>query len=402
MEENWEDLAKQLWWEMTPQTNYHGSPYTFNKFDDSKFLTGEGFMAHGPGHYSADYITTAKQYKPTGEYFTYNIINKTNNKPLTLNDTYSIPFGTSAKFNMHKDDIMHYLTEALRKNKKNVDAYYTYSMVDRVPEASHVLNNLQDYELVKERHTGNLYKVNVPNENFMWKEGLPIEQQNNYIRNIAKNNNTFIDYSKYIPEDAMNYRRILHKLDFNKYPYIKRIYDLIGKPKFTWEYPSAFNDKHKDLIVRMLNKIDLDDQRDLLNYFRGNDPKILPNNTIGDMQKLYGSNSGVKGIRAKGSIDGPINVTFSGKDIRMANTITQQIRNRIPVQTLGKIARKLYNYPVVKGGVKFLDMFGPSLMIPDIIKQQGLYPYTNKEKQRMKNILEKKYGIKINGNRITI
>ena len=74
--ESWGDLARQLWWEMNPQTNYHGTPYTFNKFDDSKFLTGEGFMAHGPGHYSADDIKVGEGYRmPTKRIYNKSIGN---------------------------------------------------------------------------------------------------------------------------------------------------------------------------------------------------------------------------------------------------------------------------------------------------------------------------------------
>lgn len=358
MQEKWSDLAKQFMWEINPQTNYHGTPYVFDKFNDSKFLTGEGAMAHGPGHYSADYYSIANKYNP-GEYFTLDVVNNTDNKPINLKDSYKL----RNNVDVNKDDIILYLRDALQRKNKVVSGIDTYRLLKEIPEVNNVLDNLRDYKVIKTRHIGNTYNVNVPNENFMWKEGLPLEQQSNYIKNIVKNNNSFIDYSKYIPDDAMNYRRILYKLDLDKYPYIKRMADFISKPKFTWDYPSEFNDKHKDLIVRMLNKIDVDDQMDLLNYFKGNSKGFHPEDTMKDAQRLYRSDYGVKGIRARGTIDGPINVTFSGDDIRMANTPWQRFVNRIPKQTLGKMASKLYNTPGVKQTIRFADRVATPLMI---------------------------------------
>ena len=47
----------------------------------------------------------------------------------------------------------------------------------------------------------------------------------------------------------------------------------------------------------------------------------------------------------------------------MANTPLQRFVNRIPTQTLGKMASKLYNTPGVKQTIKFADRVATPLMI---------------------------------------
>jgi hypothetical protein len=44
-------------------TAYHGSPHNFDKFDNSKIGTGEGFQSYGHGLYFAEEPTTAEMYR---------------------------------------------------------------------------------------------------------------------------------------------------------------------------------------------------------------------------------------------------------------------------------------------------------------------------------------------------
>lgn len=377
MEERWSDLARQLIWEMNPQTNYHGTPYSFNKFDDSKFLTGEGAMAHGPGHYSADDIKVAKGYATPSTYTTRNGIPVYNDSgPLKVGKKM-YPKNTSLypgrviqdkqlKINNPKEfnERINNYKDMLRfhRNLKHSDYKSYKSGLDNLQKNLAFLLDIDNYDVIETQP--NLYKVNVPNENFMWKEGLPLEQQNDYIKSISKNNKPFIDYSKYIGNTASQNRHILYKLDLDKHKDLKRLADLFLRLDSV--YPSGFNDKHRQLMIRMLNKLPFDEQRDLLNYFRGNSDKP---NVIPDMQKLYGNGSGIKGIRARGTIDGPINVTFTGDDIRMANTPWQRFINRIPTKTLGKMANKLIESPAIRFGGKLLNRVATPMMILEGLSQ---------------------------------
>lgn len=372
--ESWRDLAKQLWWEMTPQTNYHGTPHVFNEFDDSKFLTGEGFMAHGAGHYSADNIDVAKHYSKPNLYTTkfgraiYDsdgpLIRPGSNKPYKHDSNLypsrvmkDIDFKTRDPegFSKYIDE----LKDSLRTTRTSRKMYKLRAPNPNQRRLAFLLQ-LDDYNVV--RGPSHLYKVNVPNENFMINFEKPLDNHSNYIKSAIRN---FYN-SKDIPSSTKD---IYKYLDFGDEYDTMNLYKWLAQDMANHQYVDPYNNTAGEIEAsKMLNKY------------------------------------GVKGIRANGRRDGGINVTFSGNNIRMANTIPQQIRNRIPTQTLKKMARKLYNYPLVKGGVKFLDMFGPSLVIPDVMKltHPNLYPYTNRDKQQMKQQLEKKYGIKINGNRITL
>lgn len=379
MEERWSDLAKQLMWEMNPQDNLHGTPYTFNKFDDSKWLTGEGFAAHGPGHYSADWYPTAQKYNP-GEYTTLDVVDKINNKPIQLKDSYRLRDNRL----ISKKDVEAYLRKALRRNSKVVDEYLTYAMVNEIPEASEVLQNLQGYDLAKTKHVGNTYKVNVPNEHFMWKEGTPLELQNDFVRRAVENRNP-IDYTKYFRKEPSYTAHIISKLDDNK--------NLQRLAKVFWErtnYANTYlNDKHLKLASKMINKLPIKKQFEFLDYLSG-----TPENTsiAQDIQRLLGKENGVKGVRAVGYEDGPINVTFSDKNIKMANTPLQRVMNRIPTQTLGKMAKKILESPAVRVGGKLLEGSATPLMILDMLQLQGIDPravldknYRNRLIQQNKN-----------------
>ena len=350
MEERWSDLAKQLMWEMNPQTNYHGTPYTFNKFNDANFLTGEGAMAHGPGHYSADFLDTAKWYKrPSIDIFKNDI---------KVQDYVGHLRNFLERVQPHIDDaeyLEHEKESLLRRleNAKRSDVYMQkYKGIptegERLSLQLDALDNLDKYRV--QYNQGNLYRVDVPNENFMWKEGLPLESQSEYVqRSIA--NRKPIDYTKYLSRNPEYTARILSELNDSKLTRLAKLF--YGKANY--QNPT-FNKKGFDLASKIINKLPINEQMKFLEYLDGKNY-----DTTQDMIKLYGDN--VKGIRAAGHTDGPINVTFTGKNIRMANTPMQRFVNRIPTQTLGKMASKLYNAPGIKQTIKFADRVATPLMI---------------------------------------
>lgn len=328
MEESWGDLIKQLFWEMTPQTNYHGSQYTFDKFDDSKFLTGEGFAAHGPGHYSADLLDTAERYKkPTvsvlknGNKIERNLISP--NFVDRIKDTkINLPDIFDDQYKYELDRINNALEKATQKYNNGMKFYKP--LIERLETQLDFMNNMDDYSV--SRSTGNLYKVNVPNENFMWKEGLPLSEQTPYVRDAWYKND--FDYSK-----LLKYYDAGHDMEGITLPKDRKFwrawnksYDLYGELRPSLK--RIFNDQ--------MQSLDVPQQLKFLSR-------------SGNLDKLSEAMGDIKGIRAIGNTDGPINITFSGKDIKMANTPWQQIKNRIPKETLGKMVTKAMNSPVAKG-----------------------------------------------------
>lgn len=348
MTENWSDLVRQLIWEINPQDNFHGTPYTFNKFDDSKLLTGEGFNAHGPGHYSADQFNTADGYRVRGTANKYDLPDK-----FTMLDKETKNFMLKNKISDYKN---------LLKESGYSDAT-KQQWKEYIKTLEDILNNPQLAE-------GNTYKVNVPNENFMWKEGRLLPEQSQYIQNLWKNRN--IDFSKYL-------RRGID-LEHDLESIYSRKLDRIFQPMFEqMEYRNGLNDVTKRLFNRYMNELTLNEQIKFMER-------------SGNKDKINEITKGIKGIRAKGATDGPINVTFSGKDIKMANTPLQKVMNRIPNQTLGKMATKMLQSPVVRVGGKILESSAIPLTVIDMLKLQGSYPYSEKE---YKSIL-KDMGIEYN------
>lgn len=380
MQESWSDLAKQLWWEMNPQNNYHGTPYTFNRFDDSKWLTGEGFQAHGPGHYSADWFNTAEKYKKPNISVKRgnNLIDRDLLSPnyvsrfLDNYRNYPDIFNESSKREI--DRLVREIDKYTDEYNNGIKAYGKH--IERLQSRLDFLNNIDQYKVVES--PGNLYRVTVPNENFMWKEGLPLESQSEYVQKSVINRKP-IDYTKYLSRYPDHTAHIISKLNDSN---LKRLADLFYQKG---DYIQFLNKKNLDLASRMINKLPIDEQMSFLKYLNDGDT-----NTAQDMIKLYGDD--VKGIRAIGRQDGPINVVFSDRNIRMSNTPFQRFTNRIPTQTLGKMAEKIMSSPVVKVGGQIIEKSATPLMVYDMLKLQGYDPrlYFGSQKEKEKALQE--YG----------
>lgn len=331
MDYTWKELAQMLMAETNPQTNYHGTPYTFNRFDDSKFLTGEGNMAHGPGHYSADNIKVGESYRiPTKEIYNKSIGEFVNIDPKE--------YANRLSYYKLKDYLVNYLDYS--KDGVMPGDYVTRSTVEKNPLAMDIINNPENYEI--RINKGNLYRVNVPNEYFMWKENVPLNQQNNHIQNLWQRRN--IDFAKMLSPYGTQLEHDLEGLG------LRNIDKIFGPMYDQLEYRNGLNDVTKRLFNRYMNELPLERQLKFLE--RSNNLKYLPE-VAGD----------IKGIRAIGNTDGPVNVTFSGNNIRMANTPLQRIVNRIPTQTIGMIGRKIMATPGVQPALKFLGRSAVPLAI---------------------------------------
>lgn len=294
----WGDLAKELFWEMTPQDNYHGTPYTFNKFDDSKFYTGEGSAAHGEGHYSADNKKTGLKYKTQLLVDAEKIRDKFDLPNLFPKSDKSVQdFMIRNKINQLKSFVQDSDYRDLFRNK----------WINEIKELEDLYNN-------RVYTKGNLYRVNVPNKNQMLWEYYYMDEQPKYIQNKLK---------PYLENKKLNDPDFFNRAKF--YDMNKNYLGPMGK--------DIYNDLGREGLHRL----------------------------------------GIKGITTFGSRDGAINVTFTGDDIKMANTPWQRFVNRIPKQTLGKIADKVITSPTLKaiGDVSPALGIGSEYLKPlDIIMSQ--------------------------------
>lgn len=329
--DNWKSLFQQLWWETHPQTNYHGTPNTFSEFDDSKLLTGEGANVHGSGHYSARNKDVAEMYRDIlsrnkNEYdYIYEIDYK--GHKFTDNDK-----GFDwRKYNSLKDIAYGKTTKDKEVSRllRNLDFYKNEVSKDAIKQYKDYIKFIKDVDTKEFNHInkGNTYRVNVPNKNFMLDFTKPFDNQSKYVQDALYQMFKSDDVSKNVKDLWMELNRF--KPEDTKY-----IYDWLAE-----DIGSNISDEFKWASFDTQRKAGAPKASEIFNKY------------------------GIKGISTTGRSDGPINVTFTGRNIKMANTPLQIVANRIPTQTLGKMANKAYNTPAVKQAIRFLPAIGTAEMI---------------------------------------
>ena len=197
-----------------------------------------------------------------------------------------------------------------------------------------------------------LYNVNVPNTNFLLDESLPLNKQSNYVQRAIRS----------LANDLPN----------------KKFY--INAPREIM-YNMGITDKGRDFYNDLVFLLGRQEKSPNGNWLIGdNRPRKHGEKRASELLNRYG----IKGIRAYGLEDGPINVTFSDDNIRMANTPWQRFTNRIPKQTLGKMANKIITNPAFKSFVDASPALGVGLeyLEPlDIIMSKN-----DKKKQKIKQM----------------
>lgn len=84
--------------------------------------------------------------------------------------------------------------------------------------------------------------------------------------------------------------------------------------------------------------------------------------------------------------------------VKDANNNLSKVKNRIPTVTMGKMVNKLMSYPAVQTAGKVIEGTATPLMIMDMLKLQGAYPYTqNQYKQILNNM-----GVQYNNGQIQL
>jgi hypothetical protein len=180
-------------------TAYHGSPHIFNKFDINKVGTGEGAQAYGHGMYFAENPKIAEGYsKDLG---TEIIVG---NKPIFRANKVIGTTGNEAVDDyllMHHGDINNALKSIKndynivnKTNPKGAEAY--------LPNIK-ALEDLQAKNAVKVNSTGNIYKVDIPDENIpkLLNWDAPIKDQPE-MYNLIKNNIKDADIRKSFENNA--------------------------------------------------------------------------------------------------------------------------------------------------------------------------------------------------------
>jgi len=166
-------------------TAYHGSPHTFDKFLLEKLGTGEGAQMYGHGMYFAENPKTAEQYlKDLGTEITVN------NKPLFKANQVVGTTGNEAVDDyllMHHGDINKALTSI--KNDYNIVTKTNPKGAESYLPNINALENLQQNNGVKVKNTGNIYKVDIPDESIpkMLDWHKPLSEQTQEVQQALYN-----------------------------------------------------------------------------------------------------------------------------------------------------------------------------------------------------------------------
>lgn len=146
---------------LNPLTAYHGSPYTFDKFDISKVGTGEGAQAYGHGIYFAEAPGVARGYQmalgqKAGE------ITTINGKP--IEQVYEQIYNKANRLPIDKAAVEYQKAEMLEKMMLDTPPNEVISYAKDIGADPSVIKWLETEIAPKTKFPGAFYKVDIPDE----------------------------------------------------------------------------------------------------------------------------------------------------------------------------------------------------------------------------------------------
>lgn len=146
---------------LNPLTAYHGSPYTFDKFDISKVGTGEGAQAYGHGIYFAEAPGVARGYQmalgqKAGE------ITTINGKP--IEQVYEQIYNKANRLPTDKAAVEYQKAEMLEKMMLDTPPAEVISYAKDIGADPAVIKWLETDIAPKTKFPGSFYKVDIPDE----------------------------------------------------------------------------------------------------------------------------------------------------------------------------------------------------------------------------------------------
>ena len=166
---------------LNPLIAYHGSPYTFDKFDISKVGTGEGAQAYGHGIYFAEAPGVARGYQmalgqKAGE------ITTINGKP--IEQVYEQIYNKANRLPTDKAAVEYQKAEMLEKMMLDTPPNEVISYAKDIGADPAVIKWLETDIAPKTKFPGSFYKVDIPDEaieTFLdWDK--PFDQQSSNIK----------------------------------------------------------------------------------------------------------------------------------------------------------------------------------------------------------------------------
>jgi hypothetical protein len=185
---------------MLPLDAYHGSPYTFDKFDISKVGTGEGAQAYGHGIYFAESPGVARGYQmalsqKAGEETTIG------GKPVV--DVYNKIYDKANRLPTKDAQIEYQKAEMLEKMMLDTPPNELISYAKDIGADPAVVKWLETDIAPKTKFPGSFYKVDIPDESIEkfinWDKPLNEQHKNikELIELVAEQEDLPINYRKY-------------------------------------------------------------------------------------------------------------------------------------------------------------------------------------------------------------
>ena len=306
---------------LNTQTAWHGSPYKFDRFSNEAIGTGEGAQAHGYGHYAAKNKDVAQGYA------------KNLSEGNKIIEYKGVPYKSVDEFKPNEynykllADVKNDGLEATRlglqeerqwalgKLEKTQDKGWWQDYLQEIDRKENLLNDLNP-DLLSDitPDTGNLYKLSIPKDDVMLREGARLDKQPKIVQ----------DAFNQIRQEYLN----LEPLEDNK-TLLNYFGDKLGNANDFYEKQAteaAIKVLNGDRLSanewQYLNNLNYEDLHKLDAYFTNGEDilKRLQNHFYDKKNKeqlaqkiLY--DKGIKGISYNGGIDGEANVIFNPDDI---------------------------------------------------------------------------------------
>ena len=264
---------------LNTQTAWHGSPYKFDKFSNEAIGTGEGAQAHGYGHYAAKNKDIAEKYRQILSEIPHN--EKIQNRLWSDLKNDRIP---QLKDNEERE-LFEYIAKEITPSEFNTRRLKRYFDSLETPQAREYADILLN-ELENNNNQGNLYKLSIPKDDVMLREGATLAEQPKLLNRLGINNTDNVE------------QEMANLLD-----YIKN-----NKSSLTSEELNNLRKQYSDLSYKkMLNGPQLKSEA----YYEA------LTDSLGSEQLAneYLLDKGIKGISYNGGIDGEANVIFNPDDI---------------------------------------------------------------------------------------
>ena len=256
---------------LNTQTVWHGSPYKFDRFSNEAIGTGEGAQAHGYGHYAAKNKNVAQN-----RYAIDRIEYK--NLPEDINRRMEVIGVENTKKEL-RDLQKHY------ENLMGQEGWGAGARKDFINKLSEIQTSLESLDNPIQ-NKGQLYKLSIPKDDVMLREGATLAEQPKLLNRLDINNTDNVE------------QEMANLLD-----YIKN-----NKSNLPSEELNNLRKQYSDLSYKkMLNDPQLKSEA----YYEA------LTDSLGSEQLAneYLLDKGIKGISYNGGIDGEANVIFNPDDI---------------------------------------------------------------------------------------